>query len=116
MDEQAWKRLRGLRRLIHDGVEQGAHFVERHHRHAANKPFDLLESVEPIATPTKVVHTIHDGVLSVTYGSIRAINRVTALATDWAVDRLATRDSVDVRQDPAEESDGVADESGPAEG
>lgn len=78
MDEEAWKRLRGFKRLIHGGVERGANFVEKHHRHAAEKPFRILESITPIAAPTRVVHRVHDGVLWLAYGSIRAINRVTA--------------------------------------
>jgi len=92
MDEEAWKRLRGFKRLIHDGVEHGSAFVEKHHRHAAEKPFRVLASIKPMAAPTKVVRDIHDGVLSLTYGSIRAINRATELADDWVVDRLAPAD------------------------
>ena len=110
MDEQGWKRLRGLKRLIHDGVEHGANFVEKHHRHAADKPFDVLESVEPIAAPTKVVRTVHDGVLSITYGSIRAINRVTEVADGWVVDRLAGLNEVDEGQRRDEPSDDAEDE------
>jgi len=89
MDEEGWKRLRGLKRLIHDGVERGTDFVEKHHRHAAGKPFQVLESIRPIAAPTKVVRSVHDGVLWLTYGGIRAINKATEMADDWVVDTLA---------------------------
>ncbi|MBW2525237.1 MAG: hypothetical protein JRI23_13720 [Deltaproteobacteria bacterium] len=116
MDEQGWKRLRGLRRLIHDGVEHGAHFVEKHHRHAAAKPFDVLESVEPIAAPTRVVRTIHDGVLSVTYGSIRAINRVTQAADGWVVEQLAGRDRTERGQPRNEAGTDATDEPPRTEG
>ena len=88
MNEEAWKRLRGLKRLIHDGVKRGADFVEKHHRHAAGKPFQMLESIKPIAGPTRVVRSVHDGVLSLTYGSIRAINHATEVADSWVVDTL----------------------------
>ena len=88
MNREDWKRLRGFKRLIHDGVERGADFVEKHHRHAAEKPFQVLESVTPIAVPTRIVHIIHDGVLWLTYGSIRAINQATEVADDWVMDRL----------------------------
>jgi len=93
MDEENWKRLRGLKRLLHDGVERGADFVEKHHRHAAAKPFAVLEAIEPIAAPTKAVRRVHDGVLSLTYGAIRTINRATEVADEWAVECLATRAS-----------------------
>jgi len=89
MDEQGWRRLRGLKRLIHDSVERGADFVEKHHRHAAEKPFRVLESIAPIAAPTRVVRSVHDGVLSLTYGSIRAVNKATEVVDDWVVDTLA---------------------------
>jgi hypothetical protein len=92
VDDQGWRRLRGLKRLIHDGVRQGADFVEKHHRHAAEKPFRVLESIPPIAAPTKVVHGIHDGVLWLSYGGIRAINQAIEVADDWLVDRLAPAD------------------------
>ncbi len=92
MDEQAWRRLRGLRRLIHDGVEFGADFVEKHHRHVAAKPFNVLESIVPIAAPTRVVRGVHDGVLSLTYGGIRAVNRVIGAADGWLLDRLSSSD------------------------
>ena len=96
-DREAWKRLRGFKRLVHDGVERGADFVEKHHRHAAEKPFRILESITPIAAPTRVVHGVHNGVLWLAYGSIRAINRVTEMVDDWVVDRLEPADDVDER-------------------
>lgn len=93
MTEEDWKRLRGCKRLIHDGVKRGADFVENHHRHAAEKPFRVLESMAPIAAPTRVVHRIHDGVVSLTYGGIRAINQAVEMADDWVVERLAPKSS-----------------------
>ncbi len=91
MDEEGWKRLRGFKRLIHDGVERGAEFVEKHHRHAAEKPFRILESIPPIAAPTRVVHRVHNGVLWLTYGSIRVINQAAEIVYDWVEDRLAPK-------------------------
>lgn len=89
MDEQAWNRLRGVKRLIHDGVESGADFVEQHHRWAASRPFHVLECIGPIAVPTRIVHRVHDAVLTVTYGSIRAVNRAVEVADDWLLDTVA---------------------------
>ncbi len=88
MNDEDWKRIKGFKRLIHDGVDRGATFVEKHHRHAAKKPFQVIESIKPIAAPTRVVRSVHDGVLSLTYGSIRAINRATEVADVWVVDKL----------------------------
>lgn len=83
-----WKKLRGLKKLVHDGVREGASFVEKHHRHAASKPFDIIESIDPIAAPTKLVRTVHDGILTTVYESIRGINDVTEQVDDWVVDNL----------------------------
>jgi hypothetical protein len=49
----------------------------------------VLESIPPIAGPTKVAHGIHDGVLWLSYGGVRAINQAIEVADDWLVDRLA---------------------------
>jgi hypothetical protein len=88
MDNESWTRLRGLQRLLHDGVQQGTDFVEKHHRLTAAKPFRLLESVGPLRPPTMTVRVLHDGVLTVTYGSIRAINQVTRQVGGWLLETL----------------------------
>jgi hypothetical protein len=56
MDRENWKRLKGLRRLIHDGV------------------------------------------LSITYGSIHAINQAAEMTSGWVVDRLAQAGDGDGRE------------------
>ncbi|MBD3855248.1 MAG: hypothetical protein IFK92_01740 [Acidobacteria bacterium] len=89
MDRESWRRIKGLRNLIHDGVKRGSDFVEKHHRRAAEKPFQVLESIKPIAAPTRAVRSVHDGVLSLTYGSIHAINQVTEKTSGWIADMLA---------------------------
>jgi hypothetical protein len=89
MDSDSWRRLRGLTRLLHDGVRHGTDFVEKHHRHTAAKPFAVLESIPPLAAPTKAVQAVHDAVLWLTYGGIRAVNHGAELLDGWIVDRLA---------------------------
>ena len=98
MDRESWRRIKGLRRLIHDGVKRGSDFVEKHHRRAAEKPFQVLESIKPIAAPTRAVRSVHDGVLSLTYGSIHAINQATEKTSGWVVARLAPPDERDGRE------------------
>ncbi len=92
MNNEDWKRLSGLNRLINDGVRIGADFVEKHHRQAAEKPFRVLQSIAAIAGPARVVRGIHDGVLSITYGGIRAINQIAGESSGWVLDRLASTD------------------------
>jgi len=88
-----WNKLRGFKRLLHDGVREGASFVEKHHRHAANKPFDVLEAIPPVALPTKVVRAIHDGVVTAVYTTIRGVNDITERVDDWVVDQLEAADA-----------------------
>jgi hypothetical protein len=75
MDAELHRRLQGFRELLHDGVEIGSRLVERHHREAAAKPFRVLAAIPGIAGPAMAVRTIHDAVLTVTYGGIRVVNR-----------------------------------------
>jgi hypothetical protein len=91
MDEQAWQRIVGAERLIHEGVARVTDLVERHHRHTAAKPFDLLESLAPIAGASRVVRTVHDGVLTITYGGVRVVNGLTEIAGGWLLHQLAAR-------------------------
>jgi hypothetical protein len=84
MNEQGWRRLDGLRALVHDGVERGSRFVERHHREAASVPFDVLAAV-PAA---QGVRAVHDAALTASYGSIRLVNRGVAAADAWLLAKV----------------------------
>jgi hypothetical protein len=77
MNELNKSRLRGLRQLLHDGIEAGASAVERYHQRAADKPFQVLSAIPPIAAPTRVVRGVHDAILMVSYSSVRLVNRTT---------------------------------------
>jgi hypothetical protein len=83
---ETMKRLRGLRALVEQAVEHGSKAVEKVHRATANRTFDVLESIEPIATPVKVVHTFHDLSVGATYGAIRLVNKVVGKTLDVAID------------------------------
>ena len=104
MTERDWPKLRGITRLLHDGVREGTRMVERQHRSAASKPFDLLQTVPGVAGPTRLVRAAHDAVLDVVYGGIQGVNAATRQVDLWVVDQLeraearpagdgATRDS-----------------------
>jgi hypothetical protein len=88
-----WARLRGFKRLVHDGVELGSRFVEKHHRRASAVPFEIIGYVEPLSEVGKLVRVVHDASLTVTYTSIRVVNAVAEHGDDWVVDRMEEDDS-----------------------
>lgn len=91
MDEQRWARVRGLRALLHDGVEHGSRFVQKHHQRAAAVPFDLLDQIPAVARPAEVVREVHDSVVGLSYESIRLVNRGVSAADAWVVERMVER-------------------------
>ncbi len=80
------KRLRGLRALVQDVVEHGTTAVEEVHKATAARTFVVLEAIPPIATPARVVHTVHDVWLSGVYGAIRVCNKVVGKTLEIALD------------------------------
>lgn len=73
-------------------MDRTATFVERHHRHAADKPFRILEKVEGVAAPAKVVEQIYMGVVGASYEGVRVVNKIVEGVDDWVVDELQARD------------------------
>lgn len=80
------KRLRGLRSLVEEAVEHGSKAVEDVHKATAARTFVVLEAIEPIAAPARIVHTVHDLWLSGVYGMIRVGNRVVGKTIEVAID------------------------------
>ena len=77
--------------MRHDSVDRGASFVERHHRHATEKPFRILEQVDGVAAPAKLVEQIYFGVVGASYESVRVVNKLVEGVDDWVVDELQAR-------------------------
>lgn len=67
-------RWRGLSALIGDVIEHGTTAVERIHMATARRPFQIIELIPPIAAPAKLVHVIHDAIVTNTYDQIRWVN------------------------------------------
>jgi hypothetical protein len=89
MSEQTdWKKWRGLKALVHDAVEHGSRAIERVHLDTARRPFVILEHVPIVSGPSKVVHGVHDAVVSTSYGLVRVVNTVVGKAADVALDLL----------------------------
>ena len=64
-------------------TEGGLAAAKGRFRRQAILRIDVLEAIPPVAAPAKVVHVVHDLVVTTSYASVRAVNRVVG-ATDTA--------------------------------
>ena len=87
-DERGLNKWRGLKALVHDAVEHGSRAVERVHLDTARRPFTILEQVPAVAGPSKIVHTVHDVLVTTTYTAVRLVNAAVGKAADVAFDLL----------------------------
>ena len=81
-------KLRGLKNLVRDAVENGATAIEQVHLATARRPFAVLEQIPGIAEPARGVQQIHDAVVTTSYGAVRAVNRAVSQAADLALDAI----------------------------
>jgi hypothetical protein len=81
-------RLRGLRALLEEAVDQGTSAVERVHRATAARPFAILDEIPPIALPARGVRVVHDATVSVVYESVRQVNRLVGATLALAIDAV----------------------------
>ncbi len=114
----AEKRWHGLRALVHDAIGHGSAAVEQVHKATASRPFDILEQIPAVATPTRVVRVIHDTTVSTVYSAIRLSNRTVSRVVDVALDaREATDrtepDAAPQEQEQGEEGDALEDSPAP---
>src|ERR1700723_320704 len=94
-------RLRGLRALIEDMVDQGTTAVERVHKATAARPFDVLDAIPPIAPAAHGVRIVHDGIVSGVYEAIRQVNHLVGATLAMAID-VAERTSAEGDSEPRE--------------
>jgi triacylglycerol lipase len=87
----AWRRWRGLAALVHDAVEHGSEAVEMIQKDYARVPFEVLEKMDPIATPAHAAHVAHDVSVSLTHRAIRIVNTVVVKTVDVALETLERR-------------------------
>ena len=79
MDKKQWK---GLAALVAEGVIEGTSAVEKVHLAVSSRPFDILEEIPIVSTPSSVVRVAHDLSTKATYASIRGVTRLVASAVD----------------------------------
>lgn len=82
------KRWQGLVKLVGDAVEHGSTAIEKVHKATAARTFTVLEAIPVVATPSKVVHVVHDASVSMAYGSVRLVNKAVTTVASAAIERL----------------------------
>jgi pimeloyl-ACP methyl ester carboxylesterase len=69
------QRLKGLRDLVHDAIDETTLLVADTHRSVAEKPFAVLSAIEPLKNAALTVQELERTASGLVYDSIRAINR-----------------------------------------
>lgn len=87
-DEQTIQRWRGLAALVHEAVDAGSRAIERVHLDTAGRPFAILEQVPVVAAPSKLVHVVHDAIVTTTYAGVRLVNTAVGKAAELVLDRV----------------------------
>ena len=70
-----------------EAVEISAHSVEKIHQSIADTSFEIISTVKPVKTPTKVIQQAHNITAKEVYSSIRKVNRLVGGLTDVLSDK-----------------------------
>ena len=70
-----------------EAVDISAHSVEKIHQSIADTSFEIISSVKPVKTPTKVIQQAHDITAKEVYSSIRKVNRLVGGITEVLSDK-----------------------------
>jgi triacylglycerol lipase len=76
------RRFSGLRQLVHDAVGLTTDMVEDANESVAARVMGVLEQIEPLAEPARVVNTIRRLSAIGVYGSIHGANRIVSRLTE----------------------------------
>jgi hypothetical protein len=99
-EERTMQRWRGLAALVRTAVDEGSRAIERVHLDTARRPFAILEQVPLVAAPSKLVHVVHDAIVTTTYTGIRLVNGAVGKAAEVVIDQLD--DAPPVSREPLE--------------
>jgi hypothetical protein len=81
-------RWRGAVALVRDAVEHGSRAVERIQIESARRPFGIMEHIPGVATPTRIVHGIHDASVTAVHEVIRAVNGAIGSTVEFALQQM----------------------------
>jgi hypothetical protein len=85
------RRLEGFTELAVDATEAVVNATERVHRSYARKPFVILERIEPIAGPVKVVEELQVVAVGSIFAAIRTIAGMSGIVVVHVLHELERR-------------------------
>lgn len=82
------KRLRGLKSLVVEAVDQGSRAIEKVQIETAKVPFNLAERIPGLKVPASGVRVIYNTGVSNVHGMIRLVNKVAGDTVDAVLDTV----------------------------
>lgn len=76
------KRIRGLKTLVFDAVEETTNLVQKTHESVSDKTLRYAQIVEPVAAPAETVHKVQRITATGVYTTIKLVNRGIDKITD----------------------------------
>src|SRR5262245_14509062 len=87
------RRIRAIKRLLHDAVDLTVHLVEEGHESAARNVMRAIGWIDPIAEPARLVNELRRASTAGVLGSVRLVNHIVERLLDAGLD--ATAGSID---------------------
>lgn len=91
LSKESLRQLKGVKQLLDDAFTAGLDATEKLHQTIARKPYDVLEKIDPIATPVQSIGKVQSGITQGVYAAIRGIHQLGTGLVDKAID-LADRE------------------------
>jgi hypothetical protein len=88
-------RLRGLKALVQDAVDQGSRAVERLQKETMRRPLEIIAQIPPLEVPGKGILEIHDLAVTNTHAVVRLVNRVVFDTVGVLIDIAEKRQSLE---------------------
>lgn len=94
-------RIRGLKDLVIDAVDNGSTAIEKLQKETVQLPFNVLAEVAPKGVPVRGIQEIYEASVSGTHAVIRMVNRVVGQTLDVVIDAVeAKEDKKDDKKEP----------------
>jgi hypothetical protein len=98
MEHDTIRKLRGLNALVGDALDAGVTRTEQIHRAIAQRPYDVLKRISPVATPVRTVESVETAISGMVYWTIRLATRTSGVIVAQVLERLESYPPRQARQ------------------